>query len=253
MRVQNAKDVIRSFALALVIATLVAHSASAQSSTAVQSSTPAQPPPGTQEQPAAQKPAAAQPSTAAQSSAAAQSAHQSCIAIVTPTVEGVPGNAADAANGVRDLMATYLQGPSTKIVPLEAKLPSQATEEAKQKGCEPILVFSVARKAGSSHSLLKALGRGASVSSWSLPGGSSTGSAVAHAGAAGGLQTVSSMAESTKAKDEIHLEYRLQSADGQVQFGPQSERLVAKSDGEDLLTPAVMRAAEAIVSHKTGK
>jgi hypothetical protein len=39
---------------------------------------------------------------------------------------------------------------------------------------------------------------------------------VAHAGAAAGLEAASSMAENTKVKDELRLEYRLQSADGRV-------------------------------------
>ena len=75
-------------------------------------------------------------------------------------------------------------------------------------------------------------------------------SATARAGAVGGLQAVSSLAESTKAKDEVRLEYKLQSADGQTEFGPKTETQTAKTDGEDLLTPVVTRAAEAIVSRK---
>jgi hypothetical protein len=46
----------------------------------------------------------------------------------------------------------------------------------------------------------------------------------------------------------MRLEYRLQSAGGEVQFGPKSERQTAMADGEDLLTPVVRRAAEAIVT-----
>ncbi len=153
----------------------------------------------------------------------------------------------DAAKGLADLMASYLQGPSTKAVVLEAKLPSLAAEEAKQKGCEPLLIASLHRKTGS-HGFMKALSQAAGSASWNLPYGGSTASSVARAGTAAGLQTVSSMAQSTKARDEISLEYSLQSADGQVQFGPRTERQKAKADGEDLLTPVVMRAAEAIIS-----
>src|SRR5689334_6254056 len=66
-----------------------------------------------------------------------------CIAIVSPALEGVPGNALEAAAGIRDVIASYLAGPSVKVVVLEAKLPSQAREEAKQKGCEPLLFTKV--------------------------------------------------------------------------------------------------------------
>ena len=170
-----------------------------------------------------------------------------CIAIANPALEGLPGNAVEAANGVRDLFVSYLTGPSVKVVALDAKLPSLAAEEAKQKSCEPLLFVTVRRKTNN-HGFFKALGQAAGTSSWSLPGGSTAASATARAGAAGGLQAASSMAQSTKAKDEVSLEYRLQSADGQMQFGPQTERRTAKTDGEDLLTPLVEHAAEAIIS-----
>lgn len=175
---------------------------------------------------------------------------KSCIAVALPTVEGMSGNALEAANGVRDLITSYLTGTSLKVVALEAKLPSTAVEEAKEKGCEPLLFVTVRHKTGSSHGLMKALGQAASTSSWNLPGGGSVASATARAGAAGGLQAAASMAQSTKAKDEVSLEYRLQSADGKVEFGPKTERQTAKADGEDLLTPVVARAAEVIVTRK---
>jgi hypothetical protein len=93
-----------------------------------------------------------------------------CIAIVMPTVEGMPGNAADLAAGVRDLIVRYLNGPSTRVVPLEALLPSQAVEEARLKGCEPLLFASVTRKSGGSK-LTKAFSQAAGNSAWYLPGG----------------------------------------------------------------------------------
>lgn len=169
-----------------------------------------------------------------------------CIAVAMPAVQGVPGNAADAASGLRDLIISYLTGPSQKIVSLEAKLQSQAIEEAHVKGCEPILFISLTRKTGGGR-LTKALGQAAGSSAWYLPGGGTVASATARAAAAGGLQVASSMASSTKAKDEVRLEYRLQTASGRTEFGPKTESQTAAVDGEDLLTPVVMRAAETIV------
>ena len=168
-----------------------------------------------------------------------------CFAIVIPTLEGVAGNASEAAVGVRDVMESYLNGPSLKVLALEAKLPSQAREEAKQKGCEPLLFLKLTRKTGGGK-LLKAVGQAASTTSWQLPGGGTAASAAARVGAAGGLQAVSAMAQQTKVKDEVILEYRLESADGHVQFGPRSEHQTAKTDGEDILTPVTARAAENI-------
>ena len=173
-----------------------------------------------------------------------------CFAIVIPTLEGVAGNASEAAVGVRDVMESYLNGPSLKVLALEAKLPSQAREEAKQKGCEPLLFLKLTRKTGGGK-LLKAVGQAASTTSWQLPGGGTAASAAARVGAAGGLQAVSAMAQQTKVKDEVILEYRLESADGHVQFGPRSEHQTAKTDGEDILTPVTARAAENIASGRT--
>jgi hypothetical protein len=188
-------------------------------------------------------------STSAQTSKTGQLSGASCIAMVNPTVQGAPCNAQDAANGVRNLITSYLTGPSAKAIALEAKLPSQAREEAKQKGCEPLLFVTVTRKTGG-HGFLKVLGQGAAASAWRLPGGSSAATATASAGAAAGLQAASSMAASTKARDQVRFEYRLESANGQIQFGPKTETQTAKIDGEDLLTPLVARAAEAIVTRK---
>jgi len=191
--------------------------------------------------------------SSAQAAASNQSQQTACIAIVTPTVEGVPGSASDAAKGVSDLIASYLQGPTMKPLVLEAKLPVLAAEEAKQKGCEPLLIAGVRRKSGGGHGFMKALSQAAGTSSYSLPYGGSAASTVARAGASAGLQTVSSLAQSTKAKDEVSFEYRLQSADGKVEFGPKTERRTAKTDGEDLLTPLVQSAAEAIVTRTGSK
>src|SRR5438552_10663631 len=68
-----------------------------------------------------------------------------CIAVTMPAVQGMPGNASDVAGGVRDLVVNYLAGPSMKVVSLEARLPSQAADEAKVKKCEPLLVLTLTR------------------------------------------------------------------------------------------------------------
>jgi len=176
----------------------------------------------------------------------------SCIAIALPTVQGIPGNGPEVAGGIRDLVAGYLSGPAVKVVSLEAKLPSQAVEEAKQKACETMLYLTLTKKAGGGR-LTKALGQAAGTSAWYLPGGGTAASATARAAASVGLQTASSLAASTKAKDEVRLEYRLQSPGGEVQFGPRTESQTATVDGEDLLTPVAMRAAETIVTRKEHK
>jgi hypothetical protein len=64
-------------------------------------------------------------------------------------------------------------------------------------------------------------------------------------GAAG--QSAFNYAVSVHNKDEMTLGYRRETADGKV-LVEKKEKRKATSDGEDLLTPMVARAAEAIVA-----
>ena len=68
------------------------------------------------------------------------------------------------------------------------------------------------------------------------------------AGAAAGAASsaVSDYAYGSRSKDELTLKYRLETGAGAV-LAEKSEKRKAKSDGEDLLTPVVQRASEAIV------
>ena len=55
------------------------------------------------------------------------------------------------------------------------------------------------------------------------------------------------MATNTKSKDELTLDYRLETPDGAVVI-KNSAKAKASSDGQDLLTPLVERAAEEVVT-----
>lgn len=91
------------------------------------------------------------------------------------------------------------------------------------------------------------VGQAGTTAAWSLPGGG-VGSAVARGAAVAASQTAAELAVSTKAKDEMRLEYRLAQTDGGPTFGPRTETAKAKVDGEDLLTPLVERVAEAVAA-----
>jgi hypothetical protein len=163
-------------------------------------------------------------------------------------VQGATGSATDVAAAVRDLFASYLQGPAVTVIPLETKLASQANDEARQKSCDRVLVASLSRKRGSGASVLgRALGQAGTTAAWGIPGGG-IGGAVARAGVAGGAQAASEIAAGTRAKDEMRLEYKLVTPDGRVIVKPTEDKAKATVDGEDLLTPLVQRASEAIVT-----
>src|SRR5262249_58127160 len=70
-----------------------------------------------------------------------------CVAIVLPSVEGVD-DSTTVAMSVRSLFQSYLTGPSLRSIALDAKLLSQANQEAIQKQCTKVLTVSLTRKAG---------------------------------------------------------------------------------------------------------
>ena len=169
-----------------------------------------------------------------------------CTAIVLPAVEGIDGDSAAVASSLRAMFVSYLTGPSMKSVPLDARLASQAIEEARMKECPLVLTVTLVRKhSGGGNSVAGAVGRAAGTAAYYIPGGSVAGSAAIH-GAAAGVEAAGYAAASTRAKDEMRLDYSVKSVSGTVILPVKSDKAKAKSDGEDLLTPLVARASEAI-------
>jgi hypothetical protein len=171
---------------------------------------------------------------------------RTCIGIVLPSVQGIEGNATDVASSVRDAFASYLTGPSLQATLLQARLPSPAMEEAAQRHCSHVLTVTVSRKRGGG-AFSRIAGQAAGTAAWHIPGGGTVGSAVARGAAIGTTQAVAALASSTRAKDEMQMEYRVSSPAGATELGPTREKRKAKVDGEDLLTPLVEKAAETIV------
>ena len=178
-------------------------------------------------------------------SAASASSAGTCIAIALPTVKGAE-DATQMATAVRDLFVGYLKGPSINVVALDAKLAVQATEEAKQKSCNQMLVVSVTKRRGGG-GLGRALAQAGSTAAWYTPVGG-VGTAVARGAVIAGAQAAAEIASTTKAKDELRIEYRLVSTDGRVVVKPKEEKAKASSDGEDLLTPLVQTVSESIAT-----
>jgi len=170
-----------------------------------------------------------------------------CVALVLPRVQGVEGSAGDVAAGVRDLFAKYLSGPSIRTIMLDARLASQAMEEVRQKACAYVLTVTLTHKRGGGM-LKKALVQGAGSAAWFLPGGGSVGSAVVRGVAIGGAQAMATMASSTRAKDEMRLEYGVAAVNGSALLPPTSDKAKAQADGEDIVTPLVERAATVIAA-----
>jgi hypothetical protein len=169
-----------------------------------------------------------------------------CIALLLPSVDGVD-NATAVATSVRSIFESYLTGPSLQSVMLDAKLASQANEEAKQKECPRILMVTVTRNAGSSGpSKAGAIARAAGTTAAYIPMPGGVGGAVAAGAAEGGAVAVSDLAYHTNAKDEITMSYKVVTADGATVMALKTDSAKAKSNGEDLLTPLIAKASEAV-------
>jgi hypothetical protein len=173
-----------------------------------------------------------------------------CVALTMPSVQGVDGNATSFATAVRDLFVSYLKGPSVRTESLESRLASQAALEARQKECGRMLLVTLERKR-SSGKTSRILGQAAGVAVTRTPlGGGVTGAVASGATWAGG-EAIYRFASEVRAKDELVLSYRFGAPDAVERATPVSFNAKAKSDGEDLLTPLVEKAANGVVTAAT--
>lgn len=169
-----------------------------------------------------------------------------CVAIVLPSVQGVD-DSTTVAMSVRGLFQSYLTGPSLRSIALDAKLPSQAYQEAIQKQCTKVLTVSLSRKAGGNgRSKVATAAQAAGTAAGYIPGGGI--GEIAVAGAAASAQAIGSLASSTRAKDEMRIEYRVTTVDGAPVLATKTDSRKAQSNGEDIVTPLVERAANAIAA-----
>lgn len=174
-----------------------------------------------------------------------------CVAIVLPSVEGVDDSTA-VATSVRGLFQSYLTGPTLRSIALDAKLASQANEEAIQKQCTKVLNVSLTRKAGGNRkSKVATAAQAAGTAAGYIPAGGL--GEIAVAGAAASAQAIGSLASTTRAKDEMRIEYRVTTVDGAPILPPKTETRKAQSNGEDIVTPLVERASNAIAFVVTKK
>ena len=182
----------------------------------------------------------------AQGAEPVRSVTQICLA--PAAVETAP-TGVDPVSAVRETFISFLTGPTLTAEPLSARLPSQVREEAKLNGCAFLLFPTIKheRKTGGGGLFGKVASEAVQQGAYSVSGSTSSTVGRVVAGAAAGAATgaASDYASSSRVKDELTLSYRLESASGAALL-EKSEKRKAKTDGEDLLTPLVQRAAEGI-------
>jgi hypothetical protein len=121
-------------------------------------------------------------------------------------------------------------------------------EEARQSECDYVLYASMTQKKGGGGGMFsRAIGNVVGGAAGHIPV-STPGEAAARGAVITGVYTTANIASNIKAKDEITLEYKLEAVGGARPALSKTEKAKAKSDGEDVLTPLIERAAEAIVA-----
>ncbi len=167
------------------------------------------------------------------------------VCLAPPTAQMVGGRNAETVAAVQQAFTEYLTGPTMGVVALKAKLPSQAREEAKRAGCGTVLFTTVKHQRGDPNGLLGKVAGRIESSTWRVA--ATTRSAATKELAQAAAATAHDVAGSVKSKDQVTLEYRLESAAGAVLAkGDDSEK--ADSDGDDILTPLIEKAAEAVAA-----
>ncbi|HEU4766198.1 MAG TPA: hypothetical protein VFS77_02460 [Pyrinomonadaceae bacterium] len=171
------------------------------------------------------------------------------IGLIAPKVQLTSGDVAHATESLRNSFANYLKGPTIEVVTLSARLPAQAMDEARQTQCDYVLSVSMTVKKGGGGSMFgRAIGNIAGSAAGHIPGGGSATTGAARSAAITGVYTTAAIATTIKAKDELSLEYKLDSVETTKTVLSNSAKAKAKSDGEDIVTPVVETAAKTIVS-----
>jgi hypothetical protein len=162
------------------------------------------------------------------------------IGIVQPQLRMGSDGSPDVADSVRRILAEYLQGPTIEVALLGARLASQYAIEAAQAECDFVLTLSVTHERGRMNDML-----GKALDTLAARAPVSSGDATS-AILTGVVYSAADFAASTKAKDQLQLDYRLAVVGAAQPVLEDTEKRRAKSDGEDLLTPLVEAAAEAV-------
>ena len=147
------------------------------------------------------------------------------IGVAQPAVQS-SGDAASAAEALRNGFANHLKDTNVEVVLLTSRSGAPALDEARKAECDYVLSSSMTIKKG---------------------GGSMFGRAIGNiAGSAVGIPAGSAGAAVIKAKDEVTLAYKLEPLAQGKQALSNTDKAKASRDGEDVIKPLVEKASETI-------
>lgn len=184
----------------------------------------------------------------------AQTVNAQRIGIVSPKANLIDVSGTEAADAVQNTFYELMKSGTTEVVAIEARLPIQVASEAKQKGIQYILYSTLTQKRTKSGGGLfgKITNRVANTVSRNIPYGNNTGERIARDVAAETLITVSTLANTIKAKDELTLEYKLVSVGDSKTLVSNSIKEKAKENGEDIITGMIEKAANEVLTKVAG-
>jgi hypothetical protein len=161
------------------------------------------------------------------------------VAVKTGNV-GEAMNAQQLALAVQNSLTQNLNGTNVEAVPIEGTGGIQA--EAKQKDCDFIVFTNVSHKKGGGGFGGMLSSAGGKIAS-NVGYGSGTAAAVATTAV-----VTATVAQNIKAKDEMTLDVRLERPGATTSTFTQQYKGKAKSAGEDIISPLVQQAAQAILA-----
>ncbi len=169
------------------------------------------------------------------------------IGFVVPRVVGGGMNTANGdAAALRKTISSYLEGSNIETIELRARLDGLILTEAQKRDCDYVLYTTLTRKRKTTSTGGLGLGGilggvGGKVGN-KVPGtktASQIGSEAAKV--SGGIASLS------KANDEMKFEYKLVTSDGTRTLTEKATTTKVKSDGDDVLSPMIESAAQAIL------
>lgn len=159
--------------------------------------------------------------------------------------EGI--SAADLSAAVSNSLGEFLKGTKVEIVPLEARLASAQTEEARQKECDYVIYANVSHKKGGGGGFGFGKVLAQTVAQTGIGHTGSVAGNLAGQIATTAIVSAGSMSDNVKKKDEITLDIKvLSTADNSAALAKQF-KAKASSDGDDIISTVVEQAAQAIV------
>ena len=152
-------------------------------------------------------------------------------------------NAAELAAAVRNTLLQNLKSGNVEVVPIDATSGAAIQAEAQQKECDYVVYTNVSHKKGGGGGFGSVFGSTAAKIGSSVGYPTSTAAVVAT-----NTIAAATVAEKIKNKDELTLDIRLERPGSTTPSFAQQYKGKAKSAGEDIITPLVQQASQAIAS-----